>query len=168
MEMTVDTHEIDAMAAKYAHAAPIVREEVAKGLTALTIMGQNEARQNVSVDRGITRASIAHEVVPSGGSIVGRFGTNVQWGKALEFGTGVYAQSPETAAYPLPTSADLDGWGPRHGFASDAQAAAIIRWKGGTKAHPYLRPALAAIRPKVAGVMDNVLRRIVARIGGAQ
>lgn len=155
MDLTIDTHELDAMARTYANAAPIVRDELTKGMTRLVVMGQGFAREEAPVDRGRLRASIAHEVVARGQDIVGRFGTNISYGESVEIGGSMPGN-------------DMDGWGPRHGFASDAQAAAIIRWKGGSAPHPYLRPAFDRVKNAVAGVMQAALRAVLARIGGGR
>lgn len=153
-EFAVDVHELLQLAARSAAAAHAVHDELTGAMTKSAIMVQGDARILVPVDTGRLRNSIAYEIRADGTGVVGKVGTNVAYGRYVEEGTAPH----------FPPVGAVAGWANRHGIAPFLVARAISRH--GTKARPYLKPALAK---NVAAINDQFRQaavRILAKFGG--
>ncbi len=66
--------------------------EVEKALTTAAIKVEGDAKRNISshVDTGRLMGSITHRLVKDGGQTFAEIGTNVEYAKYVEFGTGAY------------------------------------------------------------------------------
>lgn len=58
------------------------------------LLVEGDAKRMCPVDTGRLRASLSHEVEKSGGEIVGRVGTNVEYGVYVEYGTSKISGKP--------------------------------------------------------------------------
>lgn len=103
--------------------------DVARDLARRARNVESQAKLNCPVDGGRLRSSITHEVDRDGGGLVARIGSNVEYARYVEEGTK-----------------------PHRIVARHKKA---LHWKGarhpvlavnhpGTRARPYLRPALQA------------------------
>ena len=88
MDFAVDTHEIEAFAARCRGAEPIVRDEMDHAMhrSVLTLEGKGKALAPVKT--GTLRRSITSEVRSAGGVITGVVGTNVPYARYVEEGRG--------------------------------------------------------------------------------
>lgn len=153
-EMTVDTRDLVRLAARSAAAAHAVHDELAVAMTRSTIMVEGDARILAPVDTGLLRRSITHEVQRTGEGVVGKVGTNVPYGRYVEEGTRPH----------FPPVAAVAGWAGRHGIEPYLVARAIARH--GTRARPYLKPALAKNLAAINDEFRRAATRILARFGG--
>jgi hypothetical protein len=128
--------------------------------------------------RGHLRRSITHEIEGSAIPRYARVGTNVAYAEAMEFGTGLLSESPNskhTRHYPPPAA--LDAWAIAHGFhagtkksakanAADSpgtygkQVSDIIGRRGDLKPRRYLRDAADETKPKIPGWIELMAQEI--------
>lgn len=152
MDFEVDVSQLNQMAARYAGAQPIVRAELTKGLTRAALVVQNLARQLVHVKTGRLRASITTEgVKASGDGLSVTVGTNVVYAPFVEYGTPAHVILPVTKKALYWTGADHPVRSVNH---------------PGSKAYPYLRPALQQSIGKINSLMAAAMSAAMARIGG--
>lgn len=99
-----------------------------------TILIFNTAVRNAPVDTGRLKGSVAREIDQSPLPLWGKTGTNLEYGPDVEFGTPPHFVS----------ASELDPWAQRKGIAGGG--AAVSEWIGerGTKAQPWLYPALTS------------------------
>ena len=151
MEFSVDAHEFNDMAKKYAGATPIIEQELTKGMRRISYIGFNHAVEVVPVKTGRLKGSIAPDTKRDGKDFVAIVGTKTEYAKAVEFGTGPHVILPKNkrALY----------WaGQKHPWASVMHP--------GTKAQPYLRPALKKMIEAAPRELATAARKALARIGG--
>lgn len=67
---------------------------VGKAVTRASVKVHRRAKHLSPVDTGRLRASIAYEIGKDGRGIVGRVGTNVNYARHVEFGTGRMRAQP--------------------------------------------------------------------------
>jgi len=165
MEITIDTRSINTMALTYAGGPQIVRDETMRGMTRAVLAIEADAKRLAPVDRGQLRRSLTHEVTASAGGVVGRAGTNLNYGEVVEKGRGAGKKYPPPGA--------LLGWMSRKGIDAGEQTdvggyfeieLAIARkiGKKGIKAKPYLKPAFDKNRPAITRELGAVLLRRVS------
>lgn len=174
MEVIIDTASIQDMAKTYDGAGPMIKRELTRELTRLAIEVRNEAVTLAPVDTGRLRSSIAYELAPQGQDLIARIGTNVQYAKSVEFGTGLLSEAPDSKGgrhWPPPDA--LNGWALRHGFSVESGGstvalgqivAEIIGKRGGLRPKPYLRPAFNKVKPKVSDAMERARLRIFMKL----
>jgi HK97 gp10 family phage protein len=151
MEFSVDASEWNAMAKKYAGATPIIEQELMNGMKRISYIGFNHAVAVVPVDTGRLKGSIAPDAKRDGRDFVAIVGTKTTYAKPVEFGTAPHIIRPKTkrALY----------WaGEKHPWASVNHP--------GTKAQPYLRPALKRMIDAAPRELGAAMRKALARIGG--
>jgi Bacteriophage HK97-gp10, putative tail-component len=109
---------------------------VARDLTRRAIRVQNVARVLCPVDHGRLRASITYQIVASPTGLVARIGSNVEYARYVEEGTGIYGphQTPI-----VPVNASVLVFTPK-----GATGPVFARSVKGMKPRPYLVPALPA------------------------
>lgn len=118
-----------------------------------TITVQNRARDKAPVDTGRLRSSIATEVDRRDPPKWGKVGTNVKYAPFVEFGTRPH--------WPPPGA--LQPWARRHGFPTGPTGDFLVRRaiaRRGTRAQPYLKPALE----KSVGDIKRFLSRMADEI----
>lgn len=151
---SVDVSEVLRLAQGSRAAATLVPQELARAMERSVVKVEADAKTLAPVDTGNLRRSITHDVAAQAGGAVGKVGTNVPYGRYVEEGT--------SAHWP-PVSA-LAGWAARHGIEPFLVARAISR--RGTKARPYLRPALAKNLSAIDAEFKQVAVRVLAKLGG--
>ena len=151
MELSIDAHEWNDMAKRYAGATPIIEQELWKGMTRISYVGFNHAVRVVPVDKGRLKDNMSRDVKREGKDIIAIVGNNTAYAKPVEFGSDPHIIRPKNkrALY----------WeGAKHPWASVKHP--------GTKAQPYLRPALQVMKAQSKGILADAMRRALARIGG--
>lgn len=122
---------------------------------------QNRARVNAPVDTGRLRSSIGIELDDAEVPLWGKVGTNVAYAKAMEFGTGLLSEAPDSRhARHIPPGDALDVWARRHGFESGWEVAKIIGRRGGLRPRRYLRNALKESLGDIRGFVERAGREI--------
>lgn len=177
MEISVDAHEFGDMAKRYAGAEPVFAMELEQAFGRILTVGQHKAREVVPVDFGRLKGSIAFEVVHQGDTIIGRLGTNVEYAKPVEFGTGLFSTAPDSSHqrhWPPPDA--LNVWAARHGFAVEDGPAAtvglgqivveIIGKRGGIRPKPYLKPAFEEMTTQAPRIIDASVKLALAKATG--
>ncbi len=125
---------------------------------------QGEARGNAPVDTGRLRSSIAYEIDSSPMPLFAEVGSAVGYARFMEYGTGALSDNPGAVGdWGFPSGDDLNTWARRHGFASGAQVASIIRRNGGLRPRRYLRAAFEHAREQIAGFLAAMAREIEQR-----
>lgn len=117
----------------------------------LTTIAQAEVRTSdeMPVDTGRLRNSIAAKVASGALPAWGHVGTNVAYGRFVHEGTG---------AHWAPVGA-LTRWAKRHGVNPYALQRSIAR--RGTRARPFMTKGWEKVAPRVGGLVD----RMAAEIG---
>jgi HK97 gp10 family phage protein len=154
MDFRIDVSDLLTLAANCDAASALVPDELERAMTSAVTEIRGEAMRLVPVDTGNLRRSLTHEVVAGGQTVTGRVGTNAPYGRYVEEGTRPH----------FPPVAALAGWARRHGAEPFVVARAISR--RGTRARPYLKPALAKNQAAIAKEFAEILPRIVKRLGG--
>jgi hypothetical protein len=113
-----------------------------KGMESAMRDAANQTKLQTPVDTGLLRADIQSEAREEGGDILGVLGTNKQYAKPVEYGTGLLSDAPDSkkSRYFPPPSA-LEGWAKRHGLNA-YQVAHSIYMKGGTEPKRMFRSVL--------------------------
>lgn len=148
---------LDGFVRKYANAERIVREEMVGGIRRIVLAGEALSKKFVRTDTHNLQRSITSTVTQAGGDVRGVWGTNVSYGKVIEFGRRPGAAMPPAGA--------LIGWMRRHGI--DASAEFVVRraiGAHGIKAVSFMKRALTEIKPAAHREMEAVVQRIIHRL----
>jgi HK97 gp10 family phage protein len=151
---SVDTSDLLRLVRGCEAAAKAAPQELGRAMTRSVLAIEGDAKGLVPVDTGNLRRSITHDVSAQAGGVVGRVGTNVPYARYVEEGT-----SPH-----WPPVSALAGWAGRHGIPAFLVARAISR--RGTKAKPYLKPALQKNLAAIDREFHQVVPRILAKLAG--
>lgn len=114
------------------------------------LMIERDAKINVRVDTGRLRTSITHRLTGAGtASPMVDVGTNVEYAKWIEFGTGLYAVNGDGRKTPwlFPTGK----------YNSEGQE--IWAWTAGSEANPFLFPAFNGNKAKIKEEVANAIRK---------
>lgn len=117
------------------------------------------ARTLVARDQNILANSIAQEITGSGANLTSRIGPTVPYGIVVEKG--------RTPGKPAPPIAAIRPWALRHGF-DERSLFVLARSIGrkGTKARPYMVPALEQNRGRIIARFEKSGLVVVARMAG--
>ena len=130
----------------------LVKGPIRDALTRAGLTVEARAKQKAPVDTGRLRASIATRVEETRAVI----GTPVGYAPYVELGSKPH--------FPPPSA--LATWARRHGFGPRGEwALARAIAKRGTKAHPFLVPALLESKPDIEGFLRDAARQIEAKWG---
>lgn len=151
---SVDTTDLLRLVRGCEAASRFAPQELGRAMTRSVLAIEGDAKGLVPVDTGNLRRSITHEVSAQAGGVVGRVGTNVPYGRYVEEGTRPH----------WPPVAAVAGWARRHGIEPFLVARAISR--RGTKARPYLKPALTKNLATIDREFTQVVPRILAKLAG--
>ena len=135
-------------------AAALLSEELGNGLRDAGMAIENEAKHLVPVRTGNLRRSIMSSVETLGGTQTGIVAAQAGYGRYVESGT-----KPHT-----PPLSAIATWANRKGLPAGAIWMAIR--KKGTKAHPFMAPALEAKRSVVIDTVQEAIKTFVARVIG--
>jgi hypothetical protein len=144
----------------------ILRKPMKNFFNRSAVQVQNLARIKVPVDTGRLRNSISYEIDSSSLPLWAKIGTNVRYGKPVEFGTGLLSEAPDSKRrryFPPPAALDL--WASRHGIQSGLVVALGIFKRGGTPPRPFLRPALEESINAIGGFLDGAASEIARAWG---
>lgn len=151
---TVDTHDLDDMARRYAGLVPLMERELKVAMIRSTAQVQHDGQVAVAVDQGTLRRSITTDVTP----YVGRVGTNLLYGRVVEEG--------RRAGAAMPPAGVLTGWMQRHGMNPKNEYALRLKIsRRGIKPRPYLVPALEQNRPAINKEFQLALGRVLSELG---
>lgn len=150
MEFEFDATELAKMARKYDGGPAIVKQEMRKGLSRCGQVVRNAAVRIVRVKTGRLKGTIAVDPVQDFGGVMSiTVGTNLSYAPIVEEGSDPHVILPKTAK--------------------------ALFWKGadhpvrkvnhpGTKAYPYLKPALQQSGPRISQLMQEAARNAFNRI----
>lgn len=146
-------------------------ENIAEGLTgremvqamyqALNILGA-DAKRFSPVDTGRLRSSITGTVSKAGfpnPRLQGIVGTNVEYARFMEEGTGIFAGNSPVRMPPIEA---LEGWARRHKVNAWSVAYAIYR-RGGLRARRMFAKSLERNQERVVQILGDKVRVIIQR-----
>lgn len=121
---------------------------VARDIQRRTNRVRNAAIRRVPVDEGRLKNSITMEMGMSGGTVVGRVGTNVEYAIYVHEGTGIYVGrdyiTPKRGKYLRWPYKNNSGRGRRRYRAGATEQYVYAKRVKGVPPRPFLRDALAA------------------------
>lgn len=137
------------------NSAPGVLADTTRGAmqTGLLLL-EADMRRGAPRDTGRLQGSINHTITGAGANLTGKVGPSVAYGLFVEKGT--------RAHYP-PVGA-IRGWAGRHGMNPFALARGIAR--RGTRAQPFVMPALERNRARIIALFDRVGATVAIHIAG--
>lgn len=103
---------------------------------------ESQAKQNCPVDIGILRASITSETEVTASEIVGRVGTNEEYGPYVHNGTGIYAKDGNGRKTP---------WG----YTVRAGRHKGFHWTQGQRPQPFLENAKLEKKSAVERILGD-------------
>lgn len=103
---------------------------------------ESQAKQNCPVDIGILRASITSETEVTASEIVGRVGTNEEYGPYVHNGTGIYAKDGNGRKTP---------WG----YTVRAGKHKGFHWTHGQRPQPFLENAKLEKKSTVERILGD-------------
>ncbi len=103
---------------------------------------ESQAKQNCPVDIGILRASITSETEVTASEIVGRVGTNEEYGPYVHNGTGIYAKDGNGRKTP---------WG----YTVRAGKHKGFHWTQGQRPQPFLENAKLEKKSTVERILGD-------------
>ena len=103
---------------------------------------ESQAKQNCQVDIGILRASITSETEVTAREIVGRVGTNEEYGPYVHNGTGIYAKDGNGCKTP---------WG----YTVRAGKHKGFHWTQGQRPQPFLENAKLEKKSAVERILGD-------------
>lgn len=103
---------------------------------------ESQAKQNCPVDIGILRASITSETEVTASEIVGRVGTNEEYGPYVHNGTGIYAKDGNGRKTP---------WG----YTVRAGKHKGFHWTQGQRPQPFLEKAKLEKKSAVERILGD-------------
>lgn len=129
---------------------------------------EREGKRNAPVWRGLLRRSLTHEVDGGAFPTRARAGTNIEYGPAMEYGTGLLSEAPDrTGGRHHPSAAQLAPWAKSKGADPYVVANAIAR-RGGLRPRRYLRTAAEASGPRIAAWLTDMAGDIEQEAGRAR
>lgn len=154
IDLRVTVTGADQLIARYKNAEIIIRDSLTVAMNRIVIFGESVSKRLVAKDTRNLARSITHRVESSVGRIRGIWGTSVFYGPYVEKGTRPH--------FPPPSA--LAGWARRHGANPFAVARGIA--KHGTRAQPFIKPALEQTRGKALADLRAAARRAFKLIQG--
>lgn len=150
---------LDGLVKRYGNQTSVsvpVRRAMQKSVLHLSML----AKEQVPVDTGRLRASITTAVDNTPGTPKwGKVGANEKYAPFVEFGTRPH----------WPPLRALQPWARRHGFPPGKPGAFLVARAiaaRGTKAHPFMRPALQNGMAKVENFFRQAMTEIQVRLSG--
>lgn len=140
---------VDELVRRYAQAPQIIRKNMMRSITRITLFGEAESKRIVDKDTRHLMRSITAKAEPIGGGVRGVWGTSVPYGKHREKGTRPHFVP---AKY-------IGDWARRHGFGYTG-----LRVSG--RAQPFIKPAFEKAKPLARAEFQVMLNRIVRELRG--
>lgn len=158
MEITYKVEGLDKLLQKTSAPASLIGPAMRTALTKSALLVEGEAKRLVPVDTGNLRRTITHRVDSAAIPTFAEIGTNAPYAKAVHEGRRAGAAPPPTQA--------LAGWASRHKIPAGALFALARRiGRKGIKGRPFLKDALAAMRGRVDGALNEAARTIESAWG---
>ena len=155
MKVDVDIEGLDAALAKVG--PELYAKPLRDFFKRCGIYVSDRAKELAPVDTGRLRASLTYVVDTGEPPQQVEMGTNVEYAKPVEFGTGMLSDAPDSSqSRHWPPAAALDVWAARHGFSSGAHVARIIGMRGGLEPRRYLRNAFEQSREAINGFLNDM------------
>lgn len=158
MDLVIDTHELDALAARFAGSGAVIERQMGQAMTETAIAVQSRARELAPVDTGRLRNSIQYEVRPDAAVI--RAGSDgVTYAATMEYG-----RTPGSA---MPPAGSLLGWMKRHGI--DEGLEYVVRRaiaRRGIAGRQYMQLALQDTRDSIERYFALAVERAARELGG--
>lgn len=142
---------VDELVRRYAQAPQIIRTNMVRSITRITLFGEAESKRIVPKDTRHLMRSITAKTTPIGGGVQGVWGTSVPYGKYVETGTRPHFVP---AKY-------IGDWARRHGIKTSGG----LRVSG--RAQPFMKPAFEAAKPLARAEFQVMLNRIVRELRGS-
>lgn len=140
----------------------ILRRPMRRFFDRAGIAVRNAAVRRTPVDVGRLRSSMTYRVDDSDLPLWVQIGSNVEYTKPVEFGTGLLSDAPDSKRRRyFPPPAALDVWAKRHGAPNGFVVARAIFFRGGTRPRRMLRDGLTAS----LGTIQNFVSQAAAEIG---
>jgi hypothetical protein len=155
MQIDVRIEGLEKLQAGVAAAPATLASEVRTAMMAGSLLVEGTARSLAPKDTGRLAGSITHAISGGGASLTSRIGPSVSW--------GIYVERGRRPGKPPPVSA-IAPWARRHGANPFLVARAIGR--RGTKARPFLVPALTKSQGRIVALFTKVGATVVARMAG--
>lgn len=115
-------------------------EQIEQALIAIGMTAETHAKELCPVDTGRLRNSITHEVDMNDQSVI--IGSNVEYAKYVELGTGQYAEGGGGRKTPWSYQDDQGNW----------------HRTSGNRPQPYLRPACQNYRSEYKSLVESALK----------
>lgn len=150
-DFAIEFADAERFAAALQRAPQVMRDELLRSTDRITLQGEAWAKAEAPVKTGQLRRSIAHKPATSaGGSVTGSFGTATPYARPVEFGRrGFSARPGGVLAFTV---------GGKKVFTKRV---------GPARARPFMRPAVAKLRPLVPREYGAALQRVLNQLGGA-
>lgn len=151
-DFRADTSDIRRFAARMTGAGRIVDDELRRAVDRCTLAGEAESKRLVPVKTGHLRRSITRAAATvAGGTVRGRWGTNVPYARHVEFGRGpVVARPGKVLRFEI---------GGRVLYRKRVRAA---------RPRPFLFAAARRLRGQFRREFEAASARIVARMAGGR
>lgn len=159
MELEVRLSGFRELAQRFRTAQRIITEELGRAMLRVVLAGERRSKQIVKKDTSNLARSITHESRSIGGAVRGAWGTSQPYARPVEEGRRAGAAMPPRGA--------LLGWMRRKGI--DARLEFVVRRgiaRRGIPPAPFIKRALAELRPQINAEFAAATRRIVARLRG--
>lgn len=141
MEISIDTGELNALAARYQGAGAVIERQMGQALAETGIAVQSRARELAPVDTGRLKNSIQYEV-RSDAAVIRAGSDGVTYAATMEYG-----RAPGAA---LPPAGSLLGWMKRHGIPEELEY--VVRRnisRRGISGRQYMQQALQDTRDSI-------------------
>ena len=149
MEIEIQLIGVNELIARYKRARQVIQDELTRSMRRVVIEGERLSKGFAPKWRNHLARSITHSVTPMSGSVQGEWGTSQPYGRFMEEGTRRHFVP---AQY-------IGEWAAAHGFG---YTGIIVSGK----ARPFMKPAFAIIRGKVAPEFRGAVSRIIANLRG--
>ncbi len=154
MPVTLRLEGAEPLARALNRSPELVAAESLRAMTTSLLLVEADARRNVAHDSRRLMNSITHRLSGRGDALVGEVGPSVRYGLYVERGSRPH----------WPPVAALVGWARRHGVSPYAVQRGIGR--RGTRARPFLVPALTKNVDRIVRLFAQAGLRVVVRLGG--
>ena len=161
MQMLIDTHDVDALAARFTGGAAVVERQIGQAMTEAAIRVQSGARDNVrndgKVDTGRLLNSITYEVRSNQATITAG-SDGLTYAAAINNG-----RAPGT----MPPPGELLPWMKRKGIPAEAEYPIRLKiLRRGTVGTQFMERATEAAMPDINRYFNEAIGRATQELAG--
>lgn len=145
MSTTVDTRELVALERRFGSVPAAVRQAAVPPMHRVVLAEEANAKRDAKVDTGHFRRAITSRVEAIGTAVIGQWGSNLSYARAVEFGRKAGAKFPPKGVLVR------SGWLRRHGIPDSAEF--VIRRaiaRRGIPAHRAILRPPGEVRDRIA------------------